>query len=62
MDKLLCALGMGMIVFFVKMKSWLDGVVEMVEGADGFALMLGICVVALVVVSVFMLVGRRKIA
>jgi len=62
MDKLLCTLGMGLIVFFVKMKSWLEGAAELVKGADGFVLMLGICAVALAVVSVYMLAGRRKTA
>ena len=38
MDKLLCALGMGLIVFFVKMKTWLEGAAELVKGADGCSL------------------------
>lgn len=60
MDKLLCALGMGLMVAFIKMKVWLEGVADLVKGTDGFVLILGICLGALIVAAAVMLIGNRK--
>lgn len=60
MDKLLCTLGMGLVVVFIKVREWLDGFTGMVKGTDGFFFMMGICVAALILAGIVMAVGGRK--
>lgn len=60
MDKLLCVFGTGFIVLVIKLKEWLEGVAELVKGAEGFALVLGGCVTILLAVILLMSIGRSK--
>ncbi|MBR5316189.1 MAG: hypothetical protein IKU44_05295 [Firmicutes bacterium] len=60
MDKLLCMLGMGIVVGFIRIREWFYGITDMLQGADGFVTVIGICLVALVLAVGVMLVGRCK--
>lgn len=60
MDKLLCTLGMGLVVVFIKIREHLDAFSGMIKGADGFFFVIGICVAALVAAGILMATGSRK--
>ena len=60
MDKLLCVFGMGLFVGFIKVRAWLDGFAGMVNGTDGFVLMMGICAAALLCAGVIILIGNKR--
>ena len=60
MDKLLCVLGMGLIVGLIKVREWIDGFTGMVNGDAGFLLMMGICAAALLCVGMVILIGNKR--
>ena len=61
MDKFLCVFGTGFLVAAIKMKEWLEGVVELIKGESGFFLILGVCGILLMGVSLILALSQSKI-
>ena len=60
MDKLFGMLAMAIMAAVIKVRTAAEGIMEAVRGEDGFLMMVGVCIVALIGVTMMMSWTSRK--